>query len=267
MRLLLLAMFGIVNALTAFGTEPAPKDAEDPTTVTVVGTLRTGLVAIGGETTGTTITAKDITWELDIGKNAELKAASEKLDRKLVTVSGTLERRAGVEIKERWIVTVKSLKAATGGMVEIAAKPPFHASVGRKDSRIRFEAEGDATILDITSEFGIDKASVTRLTDEWPKSIVVRLHLKGLESFKASNEDVTVEWAVGSDGDSRVTLWKGKEEIPLDRDSPYFTQGRVVGGDGKVPLKDGYFEVPLPAKLFEDKLKEVKLHWIDFYRN
>jgi hypothetical protein len=83
---------------------------EESITVTVVGTLRTGIVAFGGETTGTTITARGIKWELEFGLNAELRAAVEKLDRKLVTVNGTLERRAGVEIKERWIVTVASLK-------------------------------------------------------------------------------------------------------------------------------------------------------------
>jgi hypothetical protein len=88
----------------------AAEPDQESITVTVVGTLRTGVVAIGGETTGTTITAKGIKWELNFGKNAELRAASEKLNGKLVTVSGMLERRAGVEIKERWIVTVTSLK-------------------------------------------------------------------------------------------------------------------------------------------------------------
>lgn len=87
-----------------------PAAADESITVTVVGTLRTSVVAIGGETTGTTVTAKGITWELDFGKDAELRAAAEKLDGKLVTVTGTLERRAGVEIKERWIVVVTSLK-------------------------------------------------------------------------------------------------------------------------------------------------------------
>jgi hypothetical protein len=86
--------------------------AEESITVTVVGTLRTGLVAIGGETTGTTVTAKGISWELDFGQHAELRAAAEKLNGKPVTVSGTLERRPGVEIKERWIVKVTSLKGA-----------------------------------------------------------------------------------------------------------------------------------------------------------
>jgi hypothetical protein len=87
-----------------------PARAEESITVTIVGTLRTGVVAIGGETTGTTVTANGITWELDFGKNASLREAAEKLNGKLVTVTGVLERRAGVEIKERWIVVVTSLK-------------------------------------------------------------------------------------------------------------------------------------------------------------
>jgi len=87
-----------------------PTPTEESIAVTVVGTLRTGVVAIGGETTGTTITAKGIKWELDLGKSPELPAAAEKLNGKQVTVAGTLERRSGVEVKERWIVTVTSLK-------------------------------------------------------------------------------------------------------------------------------------------------------------
>ena len=90
----------------------AADPAEESITVTVVGTLRTGVIAIGGETTGTTIKANGITWELEFGKNAELRAVAEKVDGKLVTVSGKLERRQGVETKERWIVTVTSLKGA-----------------------------------------------------------------------------------------------------------------------------------------------------------
>jgi len=84
---------------------------EESITVTVVGTLHTGVVTIGGETTGVTITAKGIKWELNFAKHADLAEAAAKLDGHLVTVSGTLERRAGVEVKDRWIVTVTNLKA------------------------------------------------------------------------------------------------------------------------------------------------------------
>lgn len=91
-------------------------DANDSITVTVVGTLRTGVVAIGGETTGTTITAKGITWELALGDDPRLRKLAQQLDGKRVVVRGSLERRKGVEVKERWIVTVRSLRpsAAAG---------------------------------------------------------------------------------------------------------------------------------------------------------
>lgn len=240
--------------------------AEDSITVTVVGTLRTSLFAVGGETTGTTITAKGITWELEFGENAEFRKTAEKLNGKKVVVQGSLERRKGVEIEERWIVTVTDLKAAVGGQEK---KTGFDVKVGREDSHIQLLAEGDTTIIDITSEFGIDRATVKQKSDKWPKSIQVRLHLSGLESFKAGSDNVAVEWSVASTGDhaTRASLVSGKRVAEIGQDSPYFAEVRLVGGNGKSPLKDGYFEVTLPAKLFEGNPEELKLRWIDFYRN
>lgn len=80
--------------------------------VEVKGKLETGVIAIGAETTGTTITANGITWELDVGKNAKLKKTLSALDGKTVVAKGTLTRRAGVETGQRWIVIVSSLEAA-----------------------------------------------------------------------------------------------------------------------------------------------------------
>ena len=60
LRACLLALYLLLGStVLAADKEPA---AEDSITVTVVGTLRTGIFAIGGETTGTTITAKGITY-------------------------------------------------------------------------------------------------------------------------------------------------------------------------------------------------------------
>ena len=39
---------------------------DDSIDVVVRGTLRTGIMAIGGESTGTTVTARGATWELDL---------------------------------------------------------------------------------------------------------------------------------------------------------------------------------------------------------
>ena len=148
-------------------------------------------------------------------------------------------------------------------------KADLDSNVGRVDSRVQLLNEGDNVIVDITSKFGIDNATIKRKSNEWPKSILVRLHLGGLESFKAGGEDVAVEWSVSSTGEhaKRVSLRKGREDLALDERSPYHTTVGIVGGNGKLPLKDGYFEVPLPAKLFEGNPKEITLRWIDFYRN
>lgn len=148
-------------------------------------------------------------------------------------------------------------------------KPAFHATVGRANTRIRFLSEGEKTIFDISCKFGIDKATIRRESDEWPKVILVRLRMSGLESFTVDNDKAVVEWSVSSTGKNtkRVSLRRGREEASLDEKSPYHTHVRIVGGNGTIPLKGGYFEVPLPAKLFEDNPKQVVLRWIDFYRN
>ena len=98
----------LLASATILAADPKPT-SDESINVTVSGTLRTGVVAIGGETTGTTITAEGITWELDLGKNEEFVEAAKKLDGKKVVVQGSLERRPGVEVKERWIVTVTGL--------------------------------------------------------------------------------------------------------------------------------------------------------------
>jgi len=108
--------------------------------------------------------------------------------------------------------------------------------------------------------------------DEWPKSVVLRLHLKGLSSFRASNGKVRLDAAVSiEEGKQKVRVWKdGKEDAPLDEKSPLWLDVRIVGGDGRtakeLPLKDGYFEVALPRAFFESKPKSITLNWIDFYR-
>jgi hypothetical protein len=101
-------LFGVLCllALPAIAGEQGPKKVE------IKGILRTGIVAIGGETTGTIIRTKDDKYELDFGKDKKLKKKAEKLDGKAVVVTGTLVVRKGVEVKERKIIIVTKLEAA-----------------------------------------------------------------------------------------------------------------------------------------------------------
>lgn len=74
------------------------------------GIMKAGVVAIGGETTGFQLETKDASLELDFGRDREMRARAEKLDGKIVLVSGKLSVRRGVERTMRLIVTVSSLK-------------------------------------------------------------------------------------------------------------------------------------------------------------
>jgi hypothetical protein len=93
-----------------------------------------------------------------------------------------------------------------------------------------------------------------------------------LESFRASNGKVTLNAAVSiQDGKAKVRLWKDrKEDDRLDKNSPLWTDIRILGSDGKsakeLPLKAGYFELVLPRAFFEGNPKSITLDWIDFYR-
>jgi hypothetical protein len=86
-------------------------DRTEAKKVEMTGTLKTGIVAIGGETTGTIIETKKGTYELDFGDNKELRKKAASLNGKKVSIEGTLTVRPGVEIKERRIIKVTVLIA------------------------------------------------------------------------------------------------------------------------------------------------------------
>lgn len=90
----------------------AEKADENFVKATVTGEVKTGVVAAGGQTTGVTITAGGVTWELDAGKNKDAAAALEKLNGKKATVIGTVEivKPMAAPPRLRTIVTVTEVK-------------------------------------------------------------------------------------------------------------------------------------------------------------
>jgi hypothetical protein len=83
-----------------------PKTADGMIKLEIKGTVTTGIVAIGGETTGVLINTKQ-------GFACELEGANdEKYNKKTCIVSGTFGVRGGVEVRNRSILKVDSIKAA-----------------------------------------------------------------------------------------------------------------------------------------------------------
>ena len=99
--------------ILALGASPAPPPpGGDYIKVEIRGTLRAGMMAIGGETTGVVINAKGVTWELELRQAPGAMARAQSLDGRKVVVKGTLEVKPGVERRERAVVTVTSLEPA-----------------------------------------------------------------------------------------------------------------------------------------------------------
>jgi hypothetical protein len=148
----------------------------------------------------------------------------------------------------------------------------FKITTRRKNDSVAVRADKDKTVFTVKSPFGISQAVIEREGEKWPDAVVLRLHLKGLSNFRASNGKVTVHAAVSSqEGKMQVRMWKdSKEDAPLDEKSPFWMDIRIVGDDGKpgkeLPLKEGYFEMTLPRAMFEGNPKPITLNWIDFYR-
>ena len=148
--------------------------------------------------------------------------------------------------------------------------PPFRITTKRDDDKVKVTVVNDKGVISVRSPFGISQATIERSGNKWPTTVMLRLHLKGLEKIKVNNGKDTLEAAVSSQ-DGKVRLWKdGKEDSPLDSKHPYWMEIRMVGADGKpvktIPLKDGYFEMQFPKALLGDNPKSITLNWIDFYR-
>ena len=78
----------------------------------------------------------------------------------------------------------------------------------------------------------IGKATITPAA-KWPKTVVLRLHLRGVKSLRISDGRTTLEVAV-SEPRRRRARWAsadGNDEKPVDAKSPYWTEVRILDGE------------------------------------
>ena len=86
-----------------------PIDGQGYLNVSGIGTLETGVFAIGGETTGTIFKVRGAVWELDFSRRPIYHNKLKELQGKSVYVSGALIQKPGVEISRRSIVYVDAI--------------------------------------------------------------------------------------------------------------------------------------------------------------
>ena len=98
-------------------------------------------------------------------------------------------------------------------------------------STIKIITQDKRTVFDVTSPFGIGSASIKSSNGVWSEQIHIRLHLKKLEGFTVSTQNVKLQ----------------KKDL-------------------EVKAYGTYYEVILPSVLFEDAETAIYIEWVDFYR-
>jgi hypothetical protein len=172
------------------------------------------------------------------------------------------------------VLAVCSTMLLLAPVMALAAEPAvtFVTTVKKTEDRVAVTTAEDRTTLTVTSPSGIGSATIAPKDAKWPKTIVLRLRLSGLESLNIANEKTTLTAEVSSHGDGRVLMrvQEGGKEQTVEKGKPYWTEIKIIDSQGKptqqVPVKDGYFELTLPAELLQGQTKSLTIKWIDFYR-
>ncbi len=127
------------------------------------------------------------------------------------------------------------------------------------DPHIAFSTTNELLLIDITSPTGIGGATIEKTGGQWPPKTMLRLHVKGLESFKFHYADITIDVSVSSHGEHAVN----------ETFEQAGTLGVVSAGDPywiTVTPGEGYFDLGVPAAFLKSGENKFTIEWIDFYR-
>lgn len=178
------SILGISLLLCASAT-PDESKAKPSVEVKCCGRLRTGGVAIGGETTGTTIKFNRTIWELQFSDDAARSFASDH-HKKQVFVTGTLRKVEGVETKARWIVDVKTIKECDATKTKEGAGIKLHGLL-----QVAKPGSGGASGMSVVTDnqtWPIDFSAVPTLQMKTDALTGKRILLSGILKQDTKNE-------------------------------------------------------------------------------
>ncbi len=157
------------------------------------------------------------------------------------------------------------------GICGSAAEPEFNVTTKKAEDRVEFAVKNGTITASVRSSSGIGSATIHRTTGDWPDRMTLRLYLQGLEGLKVSNGKLELVAEVAGPDKKRflqVTKSSQPKNPPELQTADYEIRSfdKESKSTNDVTLKDGYFEVRLPKKLFADNPESITINWIDFYR-
>lgn len=164
-------------------------------------------------------------------------------------------------------------------MIEITLDRPENSSVTTELTKGR-------AVIDVVDKEGINGLNARLVEGEWPEEVIIRLHLRGLESLEISYSNFTIATGVPSTGDPGSPLIlsvvdeAGHEQSVSPSADVYYPDIQVITPDGVTavgplatgerppfPLPEGSaFEITLPPHFHHGDHLSFSLQWIDFYR-
>ncbi len=125
----------------------------------------------------------------------------------------------------------RTLTLALAGLSACGSGPVPQVTRQSTDARVTVVDLGDTVQVDIASPTGIGRATLQR-EGQWPRVLVLRLHLKGLEGLE---------------------LVAGTDTVRVSRPT------------SDAPPPAGWNEVPVPSSLLGGH-EALEVAWVDFYR-
>jgi len=141
----------------------------------------------------------------------------------------------------------------------------------KDDAQIQIAVDHERAVIQIFSASGIGHAGFEITSQELPKQITLRFHLRGLEELRFAYDETVATASLASTGEPRIhqsVSRAGEKPVQAQTvaaNSEYWMKLRIVS-KSKIPLQDGYIEVEAPAHFLASAARQATIHWIDFYR-
>jgi len=150
-------------------------------------------------------------------------------------------------------------------------EPVFSVTVKNQDDQINVQYVDGVTVVEVQSPTGIGFANLELESGRMPESVVLRLHLTGLEEIRLISDQAVI---IGSGSSSRsfsindqrmISAGSEYSIMPID---PLWMKIEVVSDQAnkKTPLEGGYFEIIVPREFLRNAGNSFEIQWIDFYR-
>lgn len=148
------------------------------------------------------------------------------------------------------------------------SKPEFRVTVKNAEDQVAVLEENSQTVIDIQSETGIGTAAFELVAGSMPDTLLLRLHLRGLEEFRIISSQTALGASVAS-GEAGLPVERivlPALELPILPAHPLWMDIQTISESSHIPLDEGFFEIKIPREFLRNAGTSFEVRWIDFYR-